>query len=150
MEQKVSLINFCKLIISKDYWIRVFRIGFPICLIFEALTGILINAVIITIDMPYCLKHFKSLSICIGEKGLFVGFILSALLVLCGSIGLIMKKGWARIFIFITFPHHLVFWTLLLYSDSILSALSRISLGIIFYFMALYVYTRPKVKEQFR
>ncbi len=151
MLKKVSFKEFWATLASKDYWIMVFRIGFPIMLIFDALKVILVQTMLIALKMSACLKIYNSSSICITEDGLSFGFILSALLVICGCIGLILKKNWARAYIFIIFLHYLVFWTLFLYYafDNILIALSRTSVALLIYIIAIYVYTRPKVKALF-
>jgi hypothetical protein len=92
------------------------------------------------------------MSLPLKESSIFIGQMVSALLLFFNGIGLIMKRNWVRRLIFIAFPLYLLFSVLFQYFavNSLSSALLRNSFVIIFYIIILYLYTQPKIKEQFK
>ncbi|MFH1459566.1 MAG: hypothetical protein ABIG64_04245 [Candidatus Omnitrophota bacterium] len=141
-----------KLLGNKEYWIKIFMFGFPYFLIVDALKVILINILLITRGMSTYLAHSTSMFLLIGDMGLSIGLTFAALLVLCGSIGLILKKNWARGYMFIIFLHYCIFQILfILYaSGNMSSSLIEMIPATIIYMLIIYVYTRPKVRERFK
>lgn len=139
---------------SKEYWTMYLMVILPTLFIIVGIKDAVLDAIMVRILLSLCLQ-VESSPLCIAENGavgILVGHGLSGLLVLCAGIGLAKKQNWARVFIFIVFPHYFIHCLLLQYLavENILFALLRCSLVVILYIVIVWLYTRPKVREQFK
>ena len=86
-----------KRIFSKEYWTEVFLIGLPIFLIVEGIKITFVTAILLKMSFP------------LKETNIFIGQMVSALLLLFNGVGLITKRNWARKLIFAIFPVYAVY-----------------------------------------
>ena len=132
---------------SARFWIRIF--GYM--LLISSLPFIIMGAVMVSTGVKDVFRY-------IGVKGLVIFWVpfcltVASLLILFAGIGLLMLRNWGKILLILILPLFYILYLLVCVSGggmSIWESLYRSSLIPIVYFVLIYFFMRPKVREQLK
>ena len=140
-----------KFIEIKKQIINSWKIIFGCALIPLSLKSIFIGSITVWATTPPSNKF--EIEIPIKTMLIPSSYTICSLCLLVATIGLLMKKNWARVFIFFMFPIYSIFSLMFyqyVFEGNMIKSLYWNSLIPIFYIVLLYFFTRNNIKDQFK